>query len=230
MARLRHFAKLDDGNDNRERMANDIVDRPGIGHTTRMAQDTFSVRLERWLKNKDKKTVQTLLDAFEDKSFAILLLMAMALPALPIPTGGVTHVLEIIVMLLALELIAGREEVWLPASWRRTSLNKSYQSSAVSKLSKVVRFAEKFSSPRMSRLIASRTALRVYGLIVLILTIFAFIAPPFSGLDTLPSLGVVLISLGIILEDTLIGLAGIIVGAVGIGLIIALGGFVLKLF
>ena len=29
----------------------------------------------------------------------------------------------------------------------------------------------------------------------------AFLAPPFTGLDTLPSLGVVLLSLGVLLED-----------------------------
>jgi hypothetical protein len=34
--------------------------------------------------------------------------------ALPLPTGGATHVFEIIAMLLALELIAGRDQIWLP--------------------------------------------------------------------------------------------------------------------
>jgi hypothetical protein len=37
-------------------------------------------------------------------------------PALPLPPGGATHVLELIAMLLALELIAGRSELdTLPA-------------------------------------------------------------------------------------------------------------------
>ncbi len=44
---------------------------------------------------------------------------------------------------------------------------------------------------------------------------FAFVAPPFTGLDTLPSLGVVLISLGVLLDDALLALIGLVVGAVG---------------
>ena len=45
----------------------------------------------------------------------------------------------------------------------------------------------------------------------------AFLAPPFTGLDTLPALGVVLLSLGVLLEDfaALIGLA---LALLGVGL------------
>ena len=50
----------------------------------------------------------------------------------------------------------------------------------------------------------------------------AFVAPPFSGLDTLPSLGVVLLSLGVLLEDALIATAGIAIGAGGISLVLLL--------
>jgi hypothetical protein len=51
----------------------------------------------------------------------------------------------------------------------------------------------------------------------------AFLAPPFSGLDTLPALGVVVLSLGVLLEDFAIVLIGVIVGAVGIALEVLLG-------
>ena len=45
-----------------------------------------------------------------------VLLLALR-PALP--TGGVTHVFELIAMLLALQLIVGRRHVWLPERWRQ---------------------------------------------------------------------------------------------------------------
>ena len=51
----------------------------------------------------------------------------------------------------------------------------------------------------------------------------AFLAPPFTGLDTLPSLGVVVLSLGVILEDALVAVAGVLVGAAGVLLEIILG-------
>jgi hypothetical protein len=58
---------------------------------------------------------------------------------------------------------------------------------------------------------------------VLGLTLTAFLAPPFTGLDTLPSLGIVLISLGVLFEDALLALIGLIIGAAGVLLVIVLG-------
>ena len=51
----------------------------------------------------------------------------------------------------------------------------------------------------------------------------AFLAPPFTGLDTLPALGVVLVSLGVLLEDAAVVAGGLLVGAIGIALEVALG-------
>jgi len=56
----------------------------------------------------------SLIELFQERSFAILFVLLLGVPALPLPTGGATHVFEIIAMLLALELIAGRGEIWLP--------------------------------------------------------------------------------------------------------------------
>jgi hypothetical protein len=73
-----------------------------------------SDELERWLASDGEKTLGSLIELFEEKSFAILFVILLGVPALPLPTGGATHVFEIIAMLLALELIVGRKEIWLP--------------------------------------------------------------------------------------------------------------------
>ena len=51
------------------------------------------------------------------------------------------------------------------------------------------------------------------GLVVLLFTLGSFVAPPFSGLDTLPALGVVVIALSLILEDVVITIVGMVIGA-----------------
>ena len=51
----------------------------------------------------------------------------------------------------------------------------------------------------------------------------AFFAPPFTGLDTLPALGVVLLSLGVLLEDVIVVAVGLVVGAAGVLLEIIVG-------
>jgi hypothetical protein len=62
----------------------------------------------------------------------------------------------------------------------------------------------------------------VFGLLVIAGTAAAFLAPPFSGLDTLPSLGVVLLSLGTLLEDFLLVAVAIVVGVAGVVLEVVL--------
>src|SRR5919204_3457317 len=81
-----------------------------------------SVELEEWLGSDRKKTMGDLVDTFGPRSFAILFVVLMALPALPLPTGAISHVLEIVTMLLALELMVGRTEVWLPERFQHREL------------------------------------------------------------------------------------------------------------
>jgi hypothetical protein len=183
----------------------------------------LSDQLEGWLTGAGAKTVGSLVDAFGDKSFAILLVLLLGVPALPLPTGGVTHVFEIIAALLAVELIVGRREVWLPRRWRALALAGEKQQRFVAALLKLIRRLERFSRPRFRFLFHRRLTDLVFGLLVICGSAGAFFAPPFSGLDTLPALGVVLLSLGVLLEDFAIVTAGILVGVTGVALEIALG-------
>jgi hypothetical protein len=61
------------------------------------------------------------------------------------------------------------------------------------------------------------------GLVIIAFTIGAAVAPPFSGLDTLPALGVVTICLAIILEDAVVLGLGMLIGTGGIVLIVTIG-------
>lgn len=184
---------------------------------------TFSNQLESWLNGKQNKTLASLINVFEDKSFAMVFLLLMLLPALPIPTGGITHILELIVALLALEMIIGLKTIWLPKSWKQRRLGKTMEDKVVPLILRRVRWFEQRSRPRWKWIFTAPLAERLLGLIVLIFTAFAFVSPPFSGLDTLPSLGVVILSLAIILDDALMLLAGLLVGIVGSALVIGLG-------
>jgi hypothetical protein len=183
----------------------------------------LSEELEQWLTGDGDRTLGALVDAFGAKSFAILLVLLLGVPALPLPTGGATHVFEIIAALLALELIAGRDQVWLPERWQRLKLGGDKQQRFIAGLTRLIRRLERLSRPRLSFLFTRRLSKAVFGLIVLGLTAGAFFAPPFTGLDTLPSLGVVFIALGVLLEDFLIVAAGLVIGAGGVVLEIVLG-------
>jgi hypothetical protein len=190
---------------------------------TARADPMVSQDLARWLSSDGEKTVGSLISLFEEKSFAILFVVLLGVPALPLPTGGATHVFEIIAMLLALQLIANRKEIWLPARWRRLELAGERQQKFLTGLMKLIRWLERFSRPRLRFLFNHRLSNIGFGVLVLAGCLGAFLAPPFTGLDTLPALGVVLLSLGVLLEDALVAIAGIVVGAGGVLLELVLG-------
>lgn len=183
----------------------------------------LSDQLEGWLSDEGEKSVGSLIDLFEEKSFAILFVVLLGVPALPIPTGGATHVFEIMAALLALQLIANRDEVWLPARWRAIELAGPRQQRFLHALMRLIRRLERISRPRLRLLFDHRVTNIVFGLLVILGTAGAFFAPPFSGLDTLPALSVVLLSLGVLLEDIAVVVLALLVGIAGLVLEIVLG-------
>jgi hypothetical protein len=185
--------------------------------------EKVSDAIQRWLEGDSDKTLGSLIELFEEKSFAILFVLLLGVPALPLPTGGATHVFEVIAVLLALQLIVGRDEIWLPQRWRRLQLAGGRRERFIAGLMRMIRRLERFSKPRLRFLFDHRLSNIVFGVLVIGGSAGAFFAPPFTGLDTLPSLGVVLLSLGVLLEDALLVAAAIVVGVGGVLLEVVLG-------
>ena len=131
---------------------------------------------------------------------------------------------EIIAILVALQLVAGRDKIWLPKRWCRIDLGSGGRRTRfIRGLMRVIRWIERFSRPRLRFLFDHRASNAVFGLLVIAGALGAFLAPPFTGLDTLPALGVVLLSLGVLLEDFAVVVLALIVGGGGVLLEIVLG-------
>jgi hypothetical protein len=191
---------------------------------------SFSDRVEGWLRGDGPKTLGALGDVFGDKGFAVTIMLLMSLPALPLPTGGISHVLELIALIGSVQMIVGRTTVWLPRRLRDNELSPVMVERAVPFIVKRVQWFERRSRQRLPKLFRNQWMLRLLGVVISIFTIAAALSPPFSGLDTLPSLGVVVVCLAIILEDAMFLAMGVVVGTVGIALIIAVGAAVTWFF
>ena len=155
-------------------------------HETSSQPEKVSDELECWLTRHGEKTLGSLIELFGQRSFAILFIVLLGVPALPLPTGGATHVFEIIAVLLALELIAGQENIWLPERWCRLELAGDRQERFITALIKVIRRLERLSRPRLRLMFGHRVSNIAFGLLVIAGSVGAFLAPPFTGLDTLP--------------------------------------------
>ena len=185
--------------------------------------DRFSHELEAWLEQDGPKSVGSLTDVIDEKSFAVVTLLLLIPSALPIPTGGVTHVFELIAAVVVAQMVLGREELWLPRRFREHQLGTTMTGKAIPRVLSVVRWFERWARPRFARFLDLRPVKSLLGLFLLVFVAAAFVAPPFSGLDTAPSLGVVIVCLGIIFSDVIIVSLGLLVSASGIALVILLG-------
>ena len=188
-----------------------------------MDKPPLSQQFKTWIDSGENKTLAGFIKTFPDQTFAMLFLVLMVWSATPLPTGGVTHVFELITMLLALELAAGKT-VWLPKSWLRLRIGQKG-------LSAVPRFFARFeriSRPRLVQVMQSRRLQLLTGAGVFLLALAAFLAPPFSALDTLPSVGVLLIALALLMRDAVIYLLGWLVGIAGVALEIGFGSLIYR--
>jgi hypothetical protein len=185
--------------------------------------EPFSDQLEQWLRADGDKTVGELGTVFAAKSFAVTVLVLMFFPALPLPTGGVTHVFEVITVLVGAEMVAGLRTVWLPARLRDRSLGAATTERVLPFMLRRIRWLERYSRPRGEALFTRRWFLRLLGLVIIAFALAAGLAPPFSGLDTLPALGAVVVALSIILGDVVALGVGVAVGLVGIALSATVG-------
>ena len=193
-----------------------------------MKPEPFSSQLKAWLESKKPKTIESLTLVFGQKSFLVIILVLMVFPSLPIPTGGITHILEIIAMILALEMIAGFKTIALPKKFRQRNLGQLAQKKIVPFLHNKIAWLEKHSNPLGGYYLANDIVARLTGIIMLVFIITAFLAPPFSGLDTLPSLAVVIICLSMILEDIRIFVVGIVLGFVSLAVYILFGAVIVE--
>ncbi len=188
----------------------------------RAAQRGVSAGLEEWIDCDEPTTIGTLSDTFGDKILAAACLALMAPSALPIPTGGATHILDVIAIVFAAQMVLARRTIWLPAKWRKRELGDKSQK-ALRILIRFVKRCERISRPRLPKVMASRLGGAVLGAVIAVFVVGAFLSPPFSGLDTLPALGVVLVALGILLEDAAFAAVGILAGVGGLVLLIGFG-------
>jgi len=184
--------------------------------------------LEEWFGQEAPRTLDGLVETFGERSFALLFIVLMSVPALPLPTGGVTHVFEVVTMLVALQLLAGRRSIWLPDRWKRLDLRGRTGERLVGTLIRRIRWLERFSRQRLPFLTRGRGGRFLFGVSVFALSLTAFLAPPFSGLDTLPALGVVILSLGVLLADFVLVAAGTLIGCAGVAAVIGLGGLLVE--
>ena len=173
--------------------------------TTRLSQelDGFLASL-----NGEDSTMGALLDHIEGKGFGLLLLI-LALPAaLPIPAPGYATPFGLLMVFLGFQMLLGKANPWLPQRIRAKRLKFSTVNFAVRNSGKVLRLVEWLVRPRLSRLARNRAFLALVAIVIILMASFMVLPIPLT--NTAPSFVIFLLAAGVLEEDGLVLLAGLV--------------------
>ncbi|MDY7093705.1 MAG: exopolysaccharide biosynthesis protein [Acidobacteriota bacterium] len=176
----------------------------GTGHRQ------LSEELDQLLETLDSRdtTLGEVVDRIGERGFGLLLAL-LALPAaLPVPAPGYATPFGLMMIGLGAQMIVGRRQPTLPQRFRRRMIRYSFLAGTVAGASMPLRVAEFLIRPRLPRLARSRAIHSVLGVIIVLMA--AFMCLPIPLTNTAPSFVIFLIACGMLEEDGLLQLAGIL--------------------
>ncbi|HEY8383027.1 MAG TPA: exopolysaccharide biosynthesis protein [Microvirga sp.] len=163
----------------------------------------------------ERLTVGEIIAVLRDRAFALLVVLLGLPNCLPMPPP-IPLVCGLLLALVALQIIGGRSAPWLPQALLTRSIAHTDVDRAVNRAVPIFRRLERFSRPRMT-VFDTGLALRLMGLLLLILALGLLFAPPFVGQIPL-GIAVCLVGLGLVERDGLVVIGGLAIGSLGLTL------------
>lgn len=172
----------------------------------------------------ERVTLAQILEKVHERGFGMLLFI-LALPmALPLPVPpGVNVILASPLIILTAQQALGRHTIWLPQKLLEASFSQKKFSRLIQMCLPWIVRLEVFVRPRLGFLTRGVFSCLI-GLLGLIMALTVCIPLPLT--NTVPSLGIACMAIGVIMRDGLAVLAGAFIGTLWVALLI---GFVLFL-
>ena len=170
-------------------------------------------------------TIREIRDTLDERGFGLLILI-LSIPCLVPALYGVPQVIGVPILLLALQILLGREEPWLPETVLKRRVSQAWLERMADFASKRMRWFEQLSRPRL-KLLACGPGERLAALMMTIATLTSII--PFT--NTVPSIALALMAVGLIERDGAFVALGELVAAgwagflitVAVGLVLGAG-------
>jgi hypothetical protein len=161
-------------------------------------------------------TLGELAERIGDRGFGLLLVL-LALPAaLPVPAVGYATPFGLLMAFLGLQMVAGRTNPWIPKWFREKKLPFKLLDFSVRNARLPLRAVEFLVRPRLGRLARSRVFLGGVGLTIALLALFMSMPIPLT--NTAPSFVIFILAAGMLEEDGLVLLGGLLLAPVAIAI------------
>jgi hypothetical protein len=143
-----------------------------------------------------------------EKVFGIVLVMLAFPSALPIPAPGYSTPFGILIFLIALQLIIGRQQLWLPLSWQRKTLKTASAQGVLKKGLPWLQKLEAIAHPRLPFVCQHRAGRTLMGVTISLMALSMML--PIPGTNTLPAMSIFVTAFGLQEDDGLISAIGVI--------------------
>lgn len=161
-------------------------------------------------------TLNEVLEIAGERTFGFLLVLLSIPSALPIPAPGYSTPFGIVMFLLAVQLMVGRDQPWLPEKFRKKGFERAQVQDLLSKGMPWLKRVEAVSRPRLTPICTSRLGQAFVGGLVALAAVSMML--PFPLTNTLPAMGIFVAGLGLSDDDGLLSLAGVTICMMGVAL------------
>ena len=168
----------------------------------------------------EETTLGEVIDALDHHGLAIILILFSIPSALPLPAAGYSTILSVPLFLIAFHFLLGKDSLWLPDWIRKKKFSPAKMSQMTPKLVRLTGFIERFTKPRLVALARSRALSIVLGILIFALACSMLL--PIPGTNTAPAFGIFLIGFGLLEDDGVAILLGILAGFVALCLSLAI--------
>lgn len=161
-------------------------------------------------------TLNEILEIAGERTFGFLFVLLSLPSALPLPAPGYSVPFGVVMLLLAVQLIAGSEQPWLPEKFRKRGFDRAQVQGVLRKGLPWLKRIETIARPRLTPVCTSRLGRTIIGCAIALMSISMMIPVPLT--NTLPAMGIFITGFGLLDDDGAISLAGLTVCVMGAAL------------
>lgn len=162
-------------------------------------------------------TFGVFIEHFAERGFGFFLFLFALPAALPVPAIGINAIIAIPLILLTAQQALGRKSLWLPQKVQNKTISANTLHGFIDTALPWVKRLEFFIRPRLSFLTRAK-AERVIGVVGLIMALSVTIPLPLT--NTVPSFGIALMAIGVLMRDGLAVLLGALIGILWVSMLI----------
>ncbi len=157
----------------------------------------------------DSVSIDALLEAFHERGFGFFLFFFALPAALPIPAVGVGTILGLPLVFLIFQMAIGRHTIWFPSKIKQKNISRKRIDGMINASLPWLTRLEKVIKPRLE-FVTQGVFSNMIGIFALVMALAVCVPLPLT--NTIPSFGIALMAIGIIMRDGLAVIVGTLIG------------------